>query len=105
MIQIHKEVQALESDIEFWWPTWILSKKLKYAKKKLQGKFPRANMHTANIKKRGAWLYYQILIMAKISKTEISAKILKRKKSKVFIIRIRPKAFQLAARVFPSNQT
>ena len=37
---------------------------------------------------RGVWLYYQILIMAKISKTEISAKIMKRKKIKVYIIRI-----------------
>ena len=37
--------------------------------------------------------------MAKMSRTEISAKILKRKKIKVFIIRIKPKAFQLTARV------
>ena len=36
---------------------------------------------------------------AKMSRTEISAKILKRKKIKVFIIRITPKAFQLTARV------
>ena len=37
------------------------------------------------------WLYYQILMTAKMSKTEISAEKLKRKK-KVFIIRITPKA-------------
>ena len=43
--------------------------------------------------------------MAKISKTEISAKILKRKKIKVFIIRITPKAFQLTARVRSFIQT
>ena len=60
-------------------------------------------MHTANTSannlSRGVWLYYQILKMAKMSKTEISAKIQKRKKIKVFIIRITPKAFQLTARV------
>ena len=38
-------------------------------------------------------------MMAKMSRTEISAKILKRKKIEVFIIRITPKAFQLTARV------
>ena len=48
MEQIHKAVQALESDIEFWQPSWILLKKLKNAEKNLQGKFSRANMHTAN---------------------------------------------------------
>ena len=37
-------------------------------------------------------------MMAKISKTEISAKILKRQKIKVFVIRITLKAFQLTAR-------
>ena len=37
--------------------------------------------------------------MAKVDKTEISAKILKRKKIQVIIIRITPKAFQLTARV------
>ena len=47
MKQIHKAVQALESDIGFWRPSWILLKKLKNAKK-FTGKFPRANMHTAN---------------------------------------------------------
>ena len=49
---------------------------------------------------RGVWLYYQILMMAKMSKTEIYAKILKRKKIKLFFIRITPKAFQLTARVW-----
>ena len=48
---------------------------------------------------RVVWLYYQILMMAKMSKTEISAKILKRKKIKVFIIRITLKAFKLTVRV------
>ena len=41
----------------------------------------------------------QNLDVAKMSKTEISAKILKRKKIKFFIIRITLKAFQLTARV------
>ena len=45
---MHKEVQALESDIGFWRPSWILLEELKNAEKNLQGKFPRANMHTAN---------------------------------------------------------
>ena len=49
MKQIQEVVQALESDIGFWRPSWILLKKLKNAEKNLQGKFPRANMHTANI--------------------------------------------------------
>ena len=49
MKQIHKAVQALESDIGFWGPSWILLKKLKNDEKNLQGKLPRANMHTANI--------------------------------------------------------
>ena len=48
---------------------------------------------------RGVWLYYQISMMSKMSKTEIYAKILNRKKIEVFIIRITPKAFQLTARV------
>ena len=41
MKHIHETVQALESDIGFWPPSWILLK-LKNAKKNLQGKFPRA---------------------------------------------------------------
>ena len=41
--------KTLESNIRFWRPSWILLKKLKNAEKNLQGKFPRANMHTANI--------------------------------------------------------
>ena len=59
-------------------------------------------MHIAilrNNPSRGVWLFYQILMMAKMSNTEISAKILTRKKIKIFIIRITPKAFQLMARV------
>ena len=39
MKQIHKAVQALESDIGFWHPSRIL------LKKKLPGKFPRANKY------------------------------------------------------------
>ena len=96
MKQIHQAIQALESNIEFWRPSWILLKKLKNTEKNLQGKFPRANMHTVIFRKnlsRGGWLYYEILMMAKMSKTEIYAKILKREKIKVFIIRITPKAF------------
>ena len=34
---------------------------------------------------RGVYLYYQILMIAKMNKTKISDKILKRKKIKVFI--------------------
>ena len=48
MKQIHKAVQALKRDTKFWRSSWILLK-LKNAKKNLQGKFPRANVHTANI--------------------------------------------------------
>ena len=33
MKQIHEAAQALESDIGFWRPSWILLKKLKNAKK------------------------------------------------------------------------
>ena len=33
MKQIHEAVQVLECDIGFWWPSWILLKKLKNAKK------------------------------------------------------------------------
>ena len=33
MKQIHEAVEALESDIGFWRPSWILLKKLKNAKK------------------------------------------------------------------------
>ena len=33
MKQIHKAVRALERDIGFWRPSWILLKKLKNAKK------------------------------------------------------------------------
>ena len=102
MKQIHKAVQALESDIGFWRPLWILLKKLKNAEK-----FYRANFLGPtfilqifrNNPSRGVWLYYQILMMAKMSKTEIFAKILERKKIKVFINRITPKAIQLTARV------
>ena len=68
----------------------------------MQKKIYRANFLGpifGNNPSRGVWLYYQILMMSKISKTEIYAKILNRKKIEVFIIRITPKAFQLTARV------
>ena len=39
MKQIHEAVQALESDIGFLRPSWILLKKLKNAEKNLQGKY------------------------------------------------------------------
>ena len=94
MKQIHKAVQALESDIEFWRPSWILLKKLK----NFLGPICILQIFRNN-PSRGVWLYFKILMMAKVSKTEISAKILKRKKIKVFIIRITPKDFQLTARV------
>ena len=96
MKQIHKAVQALESDIGFWRPSWILLKKLKNAEN--LGPICILQIFRNNLS-RVVWLYYKILMMAKMSKTEISAKILKRKKIKVFIIGITPKAFQLTARV------
>ena len=102
MKQIHTAVQALESDIEFWRPSWILLRKLKNAKKNYRANFlgPICILQIfRNNPSRGVWLYYKLLMMAKMSKTEISAKILKREKIKVFIIRITPKAFQLTARV------
>ena len=49
MKQIHEEVQALEIDIGFWLPSWILLEKLKNKKKKLPGKFPGANIHILKI--------------------------------------------------------
>ena len=42
---------------------------------------------------RGVWLYYQILMMANMSKTEIYAKILKRKKSNYFLSESHQKLF------------
>ena len=57
---------------------------------------------------RDVWLYYQILMMVKISKTEISAKIKKRKEIKVFILL--PELHQkisahVQGKIVPSNQT
>ena len=102
MKQIHKAVQALESDR-------ILAAILDFVEEaeKRRKKIYRASFLGPicilqifrNNPSRVVWLYYKILMMAKMSKTEISAKIPKRKKSKVFIIRITPKAFQLTARV------
>ena len=100
MKQIHKAVQALESDIGYWGPSWILLKKLKSAEKIHRANFPGPVFILQifrNNPSRGVWLYNQILMIAKISNTEISAKILKHKK--VSIIRITPKAFQLYFRV------
>ena len=48
---------------------------------------------------RGVWLYYKILMMAKMSKTEICAKILKRKKSKFLLSESHQKLFQFMSRV------
>ena len=97
MKQIHKAVQALESHIGFWRSSWILLKKLKNDEKNLQSKFARANMHTAilrNNPSRGVWLFYQILKMAKMSNTEISAKILKHvKKAKLLLSESHQKLF------------
>ena len=100
MKQIHKAIQALESDIGYLRPSWILLKKLKNVKN-----IYRANSSGPicilqifrNNPSRGVWLYYQFLMMAKMSTTEISAKNVK--KINIFIIRITPKAFQHTARV------
>ena len=87
MKQIHKAVQALESDIGFCRTSWILLKKLK-------NKIYRANFLgpicileiLRNNPSRGLWIYmyYQILMMAEMSKTEISAKILSESHQKLF---------------------
>ena len=85
MKQIHKAVHALENDIGFWRLSWILLKKLKIAKKIYRANFLGSICILQifrNNQSRVVWLYYQILMMAKMSKTEISAKILKRKKIK-----------------------
>ena len=106
MKQIHKAVQALKSDIKFWRLSWILLKKLKNAKKNYWANFlgPICILQIfGNNPSRGVWLYYQILMMAKVSKTEITAKKLKRKEIKVFIIRITPKAFQLTQKKLPGK--
>ena len=44
MKQIHEAVQALESDIGFWRPSWILLKQVKNAKKKINRQIPQASM-------------------------------------------------------------
>ena len=49
MKQLDEAVQAVESDIGFWRPFWILLRKLKNTKKIHQANW--ANMHTANIQK------------------------------------------------------
>ena len=78
--QIHEAVQALESDIGFWLPSWILLKKAEknYRANSLEPIYLLQIFR--NNPSRGVWLYYQILIMAKMSKSEISSKILLLKK-------------------------
>ena len=76
MEQIHKAIQALESDIGFRRPSWILLNKLKNAEKNCTGPVCTLQIFRNN-PSRGVWLYYQIFMMAKMSKTEISAKIQK----------------------------
>ena len=102
MKQIHEAVQALESDIGFWRPSWILLKKLKNVKKIYRenslGPICILQIFKNNLS-RGVKLYYQILMIAKMNKTEMSAKILKRKKIKVIIIGIKPKTNQHMCRV------
>ena len=110
MKQIHKAVQALESDNKIWAATLDFVEEAEKAEKNLQGKFPRANMHMQifrNNPSKVVWLYYQILMMAKMSKTEISAKILKRKKNYSFYYRNHTKSFSAhsQSKVFPLNQT
>ena len=86
MKQIHGAVQALESDIEFLAAILDTVEKAEKRKKNYRANFlgPICILEIfRNNPSRGVWLYmyYQILMMAKMSKTEISAKILKHKKS------------------------
>ena len=111
MKQIHKTVQALESDIGFWRTSWILLKKLKNANKIYRANFLRPicilKIFRNNLS-RGVWLYYQILMMAKMCKTEIPAKILKRKiLDRSFYYQNHTKNFSAhgQGKVFPLNQT
>ena len=95
-------IKALESDIGFWRPSWILLK-LKKAKKNHRANFvgPICILEIfRNNPSRGLWLYYQIFMMATMSKTEIFAEIMKRKKIKVFIVKITPKVFLHTSRVW-----
>ena len=72
-----------------------------YEKKHYRDKFIRASDHTQKITFElytKFELYYQILLTAKMSRIEISAKILKHKKT-VFIIRITPTPNQHTFRV------
>ena len=106
MKQIYEAVQAPESDIEFWRPSWILLKKLKNANKIYRanslGPICILQIFRKNLS-RSVYLYYQILIIAKMNKIEISSKILKRKKIKVSIIRFTPKTISahVQGKVFP----
>ena len=89
MKQIHEGVQALESDIGYWRPSWILLKKLKNAKRNYRANFlgPICILQIIwNNLSRGVQLYYQILMVVKMNKTEISAKIPKCKKNSMFLL-------------------
>ena len=91
MKQINKAVQALESDIGFWRPSWILLKKLKNTEKKKS--------------EQGC---IAILLNFDHSQNEQNWNIrliLKRKKIKVFIIGITPKTNQYMCRVRSFFQT
>ena len=52
MKQIHKTVQALESDIGFWRPSLILLKKLKNTKK-ITGQIPQGQQIFKNYSEQG----------------------------------------------------
>ena len=70
MKEIHEAVKALESDIGFWRPSWILLKKLKNAKKNY-----RANS-----------LGGEIINCRKLWRTEFRDKSLGAARKKVFMI-------------------
>ena len=98
MKPMHEAVQALESDIGFWRPSWILLKKLKNDKKNLQGIFPGLICILEIIRNnpsRDVWLDCQILMMSKMSKTEISAKIMKRRKNQSFYYQSQTKSVSM----------
>ena len=94
MKQIYEAVQAPESDIGFWRPYWILLKKLKNVNKIYRenplGPICILQIFWNNLS-RGVYLYYQILMIARMNKTEISAEILKRNKNLSFYYRIHTK--------------
>ena len=110
MKQINKAVQALESDIGFWRSFLDFAEDGEKRRKIVHGNFlgPICILQIfRNNPSRGVWLYYQILMTAKMSKTEISDKILKRKKNLSFYYQNHTKSFSAHVRgkVFPLNQT